>query len=138
VPSIEFDRAPSDRQLGWFGLIVLAFFGAIGALAWWQLQAPVGAKMLWGTGLALATVYYAIPPLRLAMYLAWMNAVAPIGWLVSHAVLALIYYGVLTPFGLVMRAFRRDQLRLRFDETSGSYWRERDRSTAPDGYFRQS
>ena len=138
MPVTEFNRAPSDRELRWFGLIVLALFALLGSIAHWQFQAAGGARMLWVTGLVLVAVYYAVPPLRLAVYLVWMNAVAPIGWLVSHAVLALIYFGVLTPIGLVMRAFRRDELRLRSDEIADTYWRERDPATSSDSYFRQS
>ena len=53
-------------------------------------------------------------------YLTW-----PIGFVVSHVVLALVYYLVLTPIGLLMRLFGYDSMKRRFDPEAPSYWVER-------------
>lgn len=45
---------------------------------------------------------------------------------VRPLVMATLYYAVVTPTGLVMRALRRDLLRLRHDPDSESYWIQRD------------
>jgi hypothetical protein len=138
MPTTDLERTPSKSQLRWFGLVVLAFFALVGALLRWQFQLLLAAQILWGTGLTLALLYYWVRPLRLPLYLLWMRAVAPIGWLVSHLVLAAIYYLILTPIAIVMRAFGRDQLRLRFDASARSYWKEHDPAADTARYFRQS
>ena len=40
----------------------------------------------------------------------------------TPAVMAVIFFGIVSPVGLVMRMCRRDFLRLRFDPEAQSYW----------------
>ena len=66
-----------------------------------------------------------------------MYAAFPIGWTVSHAILALLYYGILTPIGLIMRLIGYDPLSRRLRSEDRTYWEE----YSPEGdrkrYFRQ-
>ena len=50
-----------------------------------------------------------------------MFAVFPIGWVVSHLLLGVVYFLVLTPIGLTLRALGRDPLERRFDQSASSY-----------------
>jgi hypothetical protein len=129
---------PSSSDLRWFGLIVFAFFGILGALVAWQAESTRGAFTLGCIGAALAIAYYGIRSLRRPLYAAWMAAVAPIGLLVSTLLLGVVYYLVLTPTALLIRLFGRDPLDRRFEAEAGSYWREEDPGTDAAGYFRQS
>ena len=138
MPIADFNRAPSGSQLRYFGLVLLAVFAAVGTLLLWRFDSWLAAQILWGVGLGLSVLFYLIRPLRLPMYLGWMNAVAPIGWAVSHLVLALIYYLVLTPTGVVMRLFRRDLMKRQLDTSAQTYWSEHDPGTDTARYFRQS
>ena len=131
-------RMPSDRDLRWFGLIVLIFFGLVGALVSWQTDSMRAAATLWVVGAGVCVCYYAIRPLRRPLYLLWMALVAPIGWLVSHALMATVYYLILTPIALVARAFGHDPLARRFEPEADSYWTEEDPGGEPERYFRQS
>ena len=62
------------------------------------------------------------------LYVTWMLAFFPLGWLVAHVLLVAIFYLVITPIGLMMRLCGRDPLARRFDESKSSYWivREKD------------
>ena len=51
----------------------------------------------------------------------WMRFGLLLGMVVSPIVLGIIFFGLFTPFSLVMRLFGRDELRLRFKQKS-SYW----------------
>ena len=82
-------------------------------------------------------MYYAIRPFRRPIYLGWMYAVFPIGWVISHTVLALTYYLVLTPIGLLMRGLGRDPMERRFDRDGETYWTPHEPSEDPARYFRQ-
>ena len=53
-------------------------------------------------------------------------------------VLALIFYGIVTPIGVVMRLFGRDKLTRRFDAEATSYWVAHDPGGEPARYLRQS
>jgi len=135
---IEIDRNPSPRTLRFFGLLFAVFCGLVGALLRWRFDLGTAATVVWIAGAGVAALYYLVPPLRRPLYLGWIHAAFPIGWLLSHLLLALVYYGVLTPIGLVMRLFRRDPLHRRFDPEAESYWVEYRASADPTRrYFRQ-
>jgi predicted membrane metal-binding protein len=59
---IAINRNPSAKDLKWFGLLVLLFFGILGAVARWRFGAEDAPVRLWIAGAALCLVYYAIPP----------------------------------------------------------------------------
>jgi hypothetical protein len=48
-----------------------------------------------------------------------------LGQVVSPIVLGIMFYAVITPFGVLMRLFGRDSLRLRPNPGLATYWRER-------------
>jgi hypothetical protein len=48
-----------------------------------------------------------------------------------------VFYGVLTPIGLLMRLFGRDPLNRTFDRSATSYWIEHDPGSDLDRYFQQ-
>jgi hypothetical protein len=129
---------PSEAGLRWFGLLVLLFFGLLAAVARWQFDAEIVSRCLAAAGVAFALVYYALRPLRRTLYSAWMAAVMPIGWLVSHLVLGAIFYGLITPIGAATRLLGRDRLERRFDASADSYWVERTPVRDPSQYLRQS
>lgn len=135
---VEVNKNPSTRELRVFGLLLLVFAGVVGALLRWKANAPDAARVVWIAGAGLVAVYFVVPPLRRPIYLAWIYATLPIGWVVSHALLAAVYYGIFTPVGLVMRLFGRDTMARRFDPAARSYWVEHDPSKDPQRYFRQS
>ena len=134
---IEINKDPGAAQLRWFGVIVALFCGLVGALLHWHFGAPGAARVVWAVGLALALVYYLVPPLRMPLYLGWMYLFFPIGFVLSHVVLGVTYYLVLTPIGLLMRLFGRDPMHRRFDPEAESYWIARDPNVASERYFRQ-
>ena len=49
----------------------------------------------------------------------------PIGFVLSHVLIALIYYVVITPIALVFRAMGRDVLGKKLDPSAKTYWRDR-------------
>jgi hypothetical protein len=89
-------------------------------------------------GLGLAALYYAVRPLRVPLYLGWMQLVAPVGWVVTHAVLALIFYGLITPIGGLLRLATRDRFGVRRDPSAKSYWTAHDPGGDTARYFRQT
>jgi hypothetical protein len=134
---IEMSRKPTTQELRWFGLIMLVFFCAVAAVVYFKLGARVAAFGLIGAGALLALLFYAVGPLRVPMYLAWMRIFFPLGWIVSHAIVAVIYYLIVTPIGLIMRVVGRDPMRRRFDRSAKSYWVATRRDGNLSQYFRQ-
>jgi hypothetical protein len=134
---MPINKQPTPRELRWFGLALLGFFTILGSMILWRTGNSLVPKILWTTGALVVSVYYLAPPIRRPIYLAWMTLTHPIGWIATQLILALVYYGVITPVGLVMRIAGRDTMGRTFDRQATSYWIERPKKTAADRYFRQ-
>lgn len=134
---IEVNKNPSRRELGWFGLLLLLFFGIVGSVVWAKTQSLEAALTIWGSAVLVSTFYYALPPLRKPLYLGWIYATLPMGWLVSHLLLALIFYLLITPIGLAMRLLGRDALGRKFKRPAKEYWIEHNPGGDPARYLRQ-
>ena len=134
---IEFNTDPTDRQLRQFASIVVPLCALLlAALVWWRL----GQRALsWGILAAAAVIAISgllRPALARPIYLGWIYVSYPIGWVVGHVMIGIVFYIVVTPIGLVMRAVGRDPLRRKFDATCASYW-ERRVASDRTRYFRQ-
>lgn len=115
-------RTSSNRA---FGLVFAAVFAVI---ALWPLisRNPVRPWALIVSGVFLLLGLFnsrALTPINRL----WMKFGTLLHRIVSPVVLGIMFFLVITPFGLVMRAFGKDPLRLKFQRgTSGTYWIARD------------
>jgi hypothetical protein len=133
---IRIERNPSRRQLLLFGISWPVVFGLLGGLAWWKTGSLDGAGTFW----AIA----AIPAIRIVwpgglrlFYVLVSYATFPIGFVASYVILAVIYYLVLTPTGLILRLRGHDPMQRRFDRNVRTYWTPREEEDAHERYFRQ-
>lgn len=134
---MDIRRRPSSGELRWFGVVVLAFAGLLGALVLWQAESIRAAAVIWVVGATLVVIYYAVRPLRLPIYLAWMYAVYPIGWVVSHVLMGAIYFLLVTPTGVVMRLLGFDPLKRDLEPDAPTYWVDLPEETDRSRYFSQ-
>jgi Na+/proline symporter len=137
MPLIEINRHPTQRQLRQFAGLVLPLCGVLlAALVWSRTgQRAVAGGIVAGTALiALCGLYR--PALARSVYLGWMYAAYPFGWLIGHAMLCAVFFLIVTPLGLLMRAVGRDPLQRKFDASRASYWKRRAESDRTR-YFRQ-
>lgn len=111
----------SDRS---FGIVFAVVFLVVGL---WPILSGAGVRpwslVVAGAILAVALLApgWLAGPNRL-----WTRFGLALGLIVSPVALAVLYYGVITPYALVLRLFRKDPLRLAFDREARSYWIERD------------
>ena len=131
------NRNPSPRDLRWFGLLLPIFVALVGAIARWQFGAPTAPLGIWSAGGALVVLYWGAPPLRRPILVGWMYAGLPIGWTVSHLMMGVVYFAVVTPIGLLSRLVRSDTLHRRPDRNARSHWIERLRRNGTRRYLRQ-
>ena len=61
----------------------------------------------------------------------------PIGWLISHMVMALFYYGIITPIAVIFRITGRDPLRRKYDPQADTYWIPYKHKRSSKDYFHQ-
>jgi len=122
------------RQFAAIGTSVLAM------LAIWQIRSS-GSLVLAG-GYAAAAVLvggvgFARPQWLAPIFTLWMIIAFPLAWLVSILVLAAIFFGLLTPLGLLFRLLGRDPLDRAWPGREDSYWREKPAADKPERYLRQ-
>src|SRR3954447_25336040 len=128
---------PDRKTLAEFSEFAMFFLGMVGAPLAHFRGRPTLAAGCWAAAVAIRLVG-AWRPLRLRpVYLGLTLATWPIGWVVSHLLLALLYYGVVTPIGLAFRLAGRDPLARRFDRDAATYWEPYDPDRGVDRYLRQ-
>jgi hypothetical protein len=113
-------RTDEVRQLRHFGYLVGGIFGLIGL--WplvWRHQNP----RLWALALAVALVVPALvaPRILAPVYRVWMAAGEVLAWINTRILLGLVFYGIVTPIGLVMRLTGRDPMRRQLEPSGESY-----------------
>ena len=113
---------PSERTLREFAGLLIGLGGVLFGMSWIRRGAPSVPACI---ALALA-VAAGVPglwaPARIrSIFLLAMAVTRPIGHLVSTALMAMIYYGLITPLGLGLRALGHDPLLLRKPQAD-SYW----------------
>ena len=123
---------PSNKKFGFFFTFVFAiltfYFLFIDSIFWAQALAILTVLFL------LITVI--IPQVLLPLNKLWMRLGLLLGMIVSPIVLGIIFFGLVTPYGLVMRMFGRDELRLKFTKKS-SHWISRSESIKSDSFKNQ-
>src|SRR5262245_22242706 len=108
----DIPRDPSARTLRQFAGLCLLIFGA---LAW---QAHVRGQGQLATALGALAFGLGVPGLvwprcLRPVFIGWMLAVFPVGFVVSQLVLAGLFYGCFTPLALIFRLRGRDALGLK-------------------------
>ena len=111
----------SDRG---FGIVFAFVFAAAGLFPLLDGRPPRG----WACGVAgaLLAVAFLKPALLAPFNRVWFKFGLLLQRVVNPLVMALIYFAVVTPTGLVLRALGKDPLRLRYDPDAESYWIRRD------------
>jgi len=137
VRLIQIDHNPSRRQLNVFGGIWLVFFAVGGGIVLHRAGPTAAATALCVLAVAVPAVGWCMPAFMRTVYLAMAYATLPIGLVVSHLILGLVYYAVLTPIGLVLRLCSYDPMKRRLDPEAESYWVPREQEEDIEGYFRQ-
>ena len=112
--------AGSERTLG---LVFAAFFLIIGCLP----LSHAGAVRGWAIAVAAASLATALlrPSLLAPLNRLWTWVGLLLHRVVSPLVLGALFFLVVTPVGLLMRARGKDPLRLRLDRGADSYWIDR-------------
>jgi hypothetical protein len=129
---------PTRRDLVVFGFVMPLVAALLGVLVDFRFDAPTATWIIWAAGGALTLVYLAVPPSRRPIFLGWMYATYPLGWVLSHVALLIVFFIAIVPFGLAARLLRRDLLARRFDRSAPSYWTARTPTSDLRRYFRQS
>jgi len=112
---------PATRTLQQFAAAWLVFFGLLALQQQLRHGHEWAARVLMALGLLAGVGGLLRPVLVRWLYVGAMVAAFPIGWVVSRVAMAVIFYLVFAPLGLVLRFAGRNLLR-RAPPVMPSYW----------------
>ena len=102
--------ANEKKELRNFGLIVGGLFALIGL---WPLIRHGEPLRVWALVLAALLVPLGLlsPAVLRPVFKVWMKIGHVMGWVNTRIILGILYFGLITPMGLVMRLFGWDSMR---------------------------
>ena len=134
---VSINWNPDRKTLAEFSEFGMFFLGMVAApMAYFKGQ-PTVAAAFWIAAVAGRVVGITKPDWLKPVFVGLMVATWPIGWVVSHLALGLLFYGVITPIGLVMRFMGRDPMTRRFDRSAATYWETYNPDRGVSRYLRQ-
>ncbi len=133
---MEINWNPSRKELRQFGFLCLLFFGGLGAWSYWNNGFTIVNELLFAAAVLGGVLGAVAPQLLKYVFVGWIVAVFPIGWTVSHLLLGFIYFFILTPIGLLIRALGNDPMNRTLDRAAKSYWSTHEQAPVAR-YFRQ-
>ena len=134
---LQTDREPTPGELRLFGVLQLVFLGLIGGLVLHRTGSWALAIVVWTVTLLLSAFYYAMPTAQHMVFQTWMTLVYPIGWIISHILLVVLFYVVITPIGWILRLCRYDGLQRQLDRSTSTYWTSHHPIEDTKRYFQQ-
>src|SRR5438477_5712814 len=102
----DLPRNPSPRTLRQFAVLWLVFFEWL-AMRAGQTGHPRVELLLLVLGVTVGPVGLIAPRVVRPVFVGWMMLAFPIGWALSHVMMAIAFYGLFTPIGLVFRLMGR-------------------------------
>jgi hypothetical protein len=138
VSLVSVNWTPTQKDLNGFRLVALGGLPVVAVILHvvkhvplpWCLGLAGAGVLIWGSGFVSLT-------LTRWMFVGLMAVTLPIGLVVSFVVMALFFFGLLTPLGLIFRLRGRDVLNRRFDPDASTYWQNHKQAQDSKRYFQQ-
>jgi len=129
----EPEPASSNRS---FGLVLAGFFGILALLAWHSGRPS--APWLFGVAAVLAAFAMLFPRALAWPKWLWLKLGHGLHTVMSPVIVAVMFFGVITPMAALMRLTGHDPMRRRRDPAANSYWIAREPpGPAPDSMRNQ-
>ncbi len=122
------EKGSSDRTFG----IVFAVVFLIVAL--WPLRAaPTAFSTInwWALAFAVAVLAVALfrPALLRPANRLWLKFGLLLHRIINPVVMAVLFFGVVTPYGVIMRLVGKDPMQRKYDESAETYWVDHESKT---------
>jgi hypothetical protein len=125
----EVIKPPSERSFGYTFAVV---FSLLAAFTWWHS----GATWKFYACLSVVAVFGLLglvyPSVLRPLNLLWLKFGLLLHKVINPVIMGLLFFGIFTPMGVVMRLFGVDFLRMRGKPASGSYWIVKGDENLPD------
>lgn len=135
---VSINRNPTQKDLNGFRVVALGVLPVVAVILYtvkhvslpWCLGVAGAGVLIWASGFVSLT-------LTRWIFLGLMAVTLPIGFVISFVVMALFFFGLLTPVGLVFRLMGRDILKRQFDLDTSTYWQPHKQVHDSKRYFQQ-
>ena len=134
---IEINWNPHRRELRMFAIALACLCALGGAFSLQRGVSELLLSTLFGVALVVLCVAWLAPHSMRPVYLLWVLLFYPLRWLVSCLLIAVVYYLVITPVGLIIRLSGRKLIEKRFDSETSTYWKPKTETRSPKDYFWQ-
>jgi Saxitoxin biosynthesis operon protein SxtJ len=94
-----------------------------GTLRWWALAIAV----------AFGAAAFVAPAVLRPLNVVWFKLGIALHHVVNPIIMGAIFFGAVTPMGMLLRALGKDHLRLKRSQQSSTYWIERERPAPAPG-----
>lgn len=139
---VKLNWHPSPKELRQFGAVFGSGFLIIGFVKYFWLwdwlisrDQELGFYLICvgfiGGAIGLSGTRLALP-----LYWLWIGIAFVLGNIVSRVMVTMIYFGIITPIGLVARLTKRDKLQLK-RKSVNTYWQDVSLPNDPEKYKRQ-
>jgi hypothetical protein len=122
-----------EVRITWLGFT--GIFTLFGSISLWREGAAW--PYLYGVAVFFALFAAVAPMALLPLYRIWAKFAAFMAWFNTHLLLGIVYYLVITPIGLGMRALGKDPLDRTIDKSATSYWRAKTHHRDRERYEKQ-
>jgi hypothetical protein len=134
-------QAPELRKFAWSLILGFPVIAGIFFCAKWikghAMPEPQFFLLLGGIGAAVGLLCMVLPVVARPLYFVWYALAACVGLIMANLIFTLMFYGIFTPLGLVMRLLGRDGLNLRWKKTAASHWIDVPPAPPAERYFSQ-
>jgi len=135
---VEINWDPDKKQLRKFGLTAILVLGAVAVI----LKFVLGVSGIVAAVVACGGICIFIASLvsfkaARFIYLGLILAGLPVGIVTSFLLMAMFYFLILTPVGLIFKLLGRDALDRQFGTDSPTYWTPHSQNKNTERYFRQ-
>ena len=110
----------TQRDYRNFGLTMGIVFGVIGVVLFFKTSGLY--PWFWAIGSLFIILGLIFPVLLKPLYWPWMVFAVILGWFMTRLILAVLFYLVITPIGLITRILGKLSFDPRWRQETDSYW----------------
>ena len=134
---LDINWKPESRELRQFGALFCLFAAGFGGYGLWAEWPPTFCWAALTAAVAAAAACVLWPRGLHPLYVTLMAITLPIGLVVSTTLMAIIFFAIVTPIGLLLRLFGHNPMAKHFDPSTKTYWIKRKTTNNIKHYFRQ-
>lgn len=141
-PFKEVNWKPGTPELRSFGRSLMIGFPIIAAVLFISTALRTWSVPIWTLwvalcGLGAGALCRFVPTVATPFYYIWYGFGCTMGLIVTNVVISAIYYLVFSPIGFFLRATGRDPMERQFLPPDETYWKDAEKITDAERYFRQ-